>query len=470
MKLSFIFSALQLAVSAALFAQSLPAPWDYLIQASEREIALGIHYTRYTADIDSRFSTFRVTAGSWSTHQEAVVALARLAYPPLPLSIEEFEGKYRIASSPLATEELAMLIAAHLKYFGSSGATTVYDGLENPDALGPLCIHVLEVAPGAGEIIPVRAMDEGVGLETVSSLCRRNAALAGVNGGYFRTGGTYRGESDGVYKRHGIWFSEHRVTRTALGWNPQVGPAGLLMGQLQLQVSLLIAGEKEEFPLQGINRPRDRKDAILFTPEFHRTTLTEAGGLEIEIRQGKVTGLFEGRGSSPIPSDGFVISADGEAADRLRSLIHKSSRIEPRFRVVAMDPSQNHHWEACRNIIGGGPRLLAGGQPGWENEPEKNNLAFFFKRHPRTAIGYRKEGTLVLVVVDGRQWRDSLGLTIPQMSSLMRSLGCMEALNLDGGGSSALVITGGLVNHPSDPTGERADSDALLVFARRPSK
>ena len=124
----------------------------------------------------------------------------------------------------------------------------------------------------------------------------------------------------------------------------------------------------------------------------------------------------------------------------------------------------NRVWERCENIVGGGPRLLAGGQPAWEGEPEKKNPGFFLSRHPRTAIGYRKNGARILVVVDGRQWRDSLGLSIPQLGSLMMSLGCIEALNLDGGGSSAMVIGGSLVNHPSDATGERADSDALLLF------
>jgi exopolysaccharide biosynthesis protein len=73
---------------------------------------------------------------------------------------------------------------------------------------------------------------------------------------------------------------------------------------------------------------------------------------------------------------------------------------------------------------------------------------------------------VLLLVVDGRQWRDSLGLSIPQLAELMLSLGCVEALNLDGGGSSAMIVGNDTVNHPSDPTGERADSDALLIFAR----
>jgi exopolysaccharide biosynthesis protein len=57
-------------------------------------------------------------------------------------------------------------------------------------------------------------------------------------------------------------------------------------------------------------------------------------------------------------------------------------------------------------------------------------------------------------------------MTIPELEALMIELGCVEALNLDGGGSTTMVIRGKVVNSPSDPTGERPVSDALLVFVR----
>ncbi|MDD8025367.1 MAG: phosphodiester glycosidase family protein, partial [Acidobacteriota bacterium] len=91
---------------------------------------------------------------------------------------------------------------------------------------------------------------------------------------------------------------------------------------------------------------------------------------------------------------------------------------------------------------------------------------FYATRHPRTAIGVRADGTIVLAAVDGRQPGLSVGMTIPELAGLMVDLGCVDALNLDGGGSTTMVVKGEVVNSPSDPGGERAVSDALLVFSR----
>jgi len=73
----------------------------------------------------------------------------------------------------------------------------------------------------------------------------------------------------------------------------------------------------------------------------------------------------------------------------------------------------------------------------------------------------------MLVTVDGRQPKKSVGMTIEELAVLMTGLGCVEAINLDGGGSTTMVINGRVVNNPSDATGERPISDALLVFPRK---
>jgi exopolysaccharide biosynthesis protein len=74
-------------------------------------------------------------------------------------------------------------------------------------------------------------------------------------------------------------------------------------------------------------------------------------------------------------------------------------------------------------------------------------------------------GELLLVVIDGRRPGYSVGATLPEAARVMQSLGARDALNLDGGGSSAMVVRGRVVNRPSDPGGERAVGDG--VFAAR---
>jgi exopolysaccharide biosynthesis protein len=82
---------------------------------------------------------------------------------------------------------------------------------------------------------------------------------------------------------------------------------------------------------------------------------------------------------------------------------------------------------------------------------------------PRTALGIDRYGRYILAVVDGRQKFHSTGLTLTEMAHTMRKLGAVNALNLDGGGSSVLAVRNRIVNKPSDGS-ERSVSNALLVM------
>ena len=85
-------------------------------------------------------------------------------------------------------------------------------------------------------------------------------------------------------------------------------------------------------------------------------------------------------------------------------------------------------------------------------------------RAPRTALGIKKDGTLLMVVVDGRS-NNSAGLTLAELATYMLRLGAREAVNFDGGGSSVMAINGLVVNKPSDGK-ERPVSIGLGLFAK----
>jgi exopolysaccharide biosynthesis protein len=78
--------------------------------------------------------------------------------------------------------------------------------------------------------------------------------------------------------------------------------------------------------------------------------------------------------------------------------------------------------------------------------------------------GVRRDGSLLLVTVDGRRPGWSAGVTLREGARVMRALGARDALNIDGGGSTAMAVRGRLANLPSDPGGERRVSDVLLVL------
>jgi hypothetical protein len=128
------------------------------------------------------------------------------------------------------------------------------------------------------------------------------------------------------------------------------------------------------------------------------------------------------------------------------------------------------------SAVNAGPTLLADGaevradaQEGWaidtvDDAPHKLLMHDWInRRNPRTAIGVRADGMILLVTVDGRRHGTSVGLTIEELRQLLKYLGARDAVNLDGGGSTALFIDDRLVTHPSDAAGERKIGDALLL-------
>jgi exopolysaccharide biosynthesis protein len=319
-------------------------------------------------------------------------------------------------------------------------------------------IHVLVLEPTKAALKFARALDEFIGQETTSSLAARHGAIAAINAGFFRVGGTYRGEPDGLLVTNGKVLSEPVRSGAAMALT-NAGGTKVAFARVTLKAELKLNG-KETIPVNGFNRPRETDQLIVFTPEFHRTTLTAPDGLEVIVRRGRVQELRADKGSSVIPADGLVLSASGTARQSLRPL-QRGAKIEIRTTIQATP-----RWPFVPEfLLGGGPILLAQGQI--QTNPDGFNPSSFVNaRHPRTAMGTRKDGTLVLVTVDGRQPKKSVGMTIPELAALMLEFGCEDAMNLDGGGSTTMVIGGKVVNSVSDATGERAVSDALLVVAK----
>jgi hypothetical protein len=122
-----------------------------------------------------------------------------------------------------------------------------------------------------------------------------------------------------------------------------------------------------------------------------------------------------------------------------------------------LDPSD--HLDV--QVIGGLPELLDRGARVGDLEVSARP-SFAAARHPRSAIGF-DEDRIWIVAVDGRREGYSDGMTLPELARLFEALGAREALNLDGGGSTVMVVDGRVVSRPSDPTGEREVVNALLL-------
>lgn len=343
------------------------------------------------------------------------------------------------------------------------GQTT--SGYASKDELtGPWFINVLRIDLSRARIKIVHALDEGVGLETLSSIAARYRATAAINGGYFRVAGTYRGESLGLLVLDGKLISEPHNDRAELGLIDSSDKTEIIFGHLKFSGEISLGSLKRA--VQGLNRPLSPDELIVFTPEFHRTTLTNPDGIEVVVRRNRVVSVGDLKGSSTIPADGFVISAVGKSREWVKENLRKGSLIKFSWRLNSIELGQDEKWRRAYNILGAGPQLIKNGKIAITNVQEKITPAFVNDGHPRTAIARLASGKLLLMTIDGRQPGESIGMSLTTLADILIELGAVEAINLDGGGSTTMVIHNKIVNRPSDQTGERPVSDAILVFPR----
>jgi exopolysaccharide biosynthesis protein len=165
-----------------------------------------------------------------------------------------------------------------------------------------------------------------------------------------------------------------------------------------------------------------------------------------------------------IPHAGMVLVAGGDAPADVREAmgaLRPGDRVSVTLGLRRLQPEE---------AVGGHPVLV---RDSAITAAARDTNAFAITRHPRTAVGVGDGGRrLLLLVVDGRQAPWSAGMTLLELATLMQSLGASEAINLDGGGSTAMVVRdpdGGVlevVNRPSDPGGERAVGNALAIVRR----
>jgi hypothetical protein len=203
---------------------------------------------------------------------------------------------------------------------------------------------------------------------------------------------------------------------------------------------------------------------VLYTPRFGRTTQTAKGTREWVLQRPApgapwlpltAGGVFTARvsqvcrsGDAAIPRDGLVLSVANAAAKPVPELAVDNT--------VQVRTACTPDLDGVRTAISGDPMLLAGGKV--LANPAVTNRA------PRTAVGFA--GSRVwFVVVDGRQPATAVGMSHHELAGLMQRLGCTDALNLDGGGSSTLWYEGKVMNQPSD-SAPRPVGNALVLLVR----
>lgn len=392
---------------------------------------------------------WRVQVGAFANPENARRLAARTRTMGLVSFVDELDGLYKVRVGSFATRREAEQLADRLRQEGLP--TWVLSTVRDLEKLaGPQWVAVLRVDPTRFEVRPVLARDRVPGRERTSQMARRSGAVAAVNGGFFAPDG----DPLGGLVVDGEWVSEPVAGRSCLG----LGDGFAVVDALDWRGQ--VATPAGEVRLAGINRARRAGEVVVFTPRYAEATPPDPSGVEVVVAAGAVREVRAG-GNTPIPRDGFVLSAAGAATSALQAL----RPGDPVRLAVALQPaSEDPRWQQVRHVTCGGPRLVAGGvaRPAEEGFPE----GFRNRRHPRTAVGVDPQGNLILVVVDGRWPEHGLGMTLDELARELARLGAADALNLDGGGSTTLVVGEAVANRPSDEAGERPVSDALVVRPR----
>lgn len=349
----------------------------------------------------------------------------------------------------------------------SKNSRTIRPGLtyiQITDALGPNRIKVLKIDPSTDLSLDVAlANDTLPGRETTSSMARRHGAIAGINGNF----GTSWGRPIGLLAEDGklqaspmedggmFALSDDETT-------PHVGYQELKVFGKVIQTGKVwrVSAWNETSPNRSaiagytrsggdIVRPPENSCSVRLVaegrPRFSKTGMRLARRYNVDAARCGAQRL--------LPKGGLVLAAGrGTKRARLLADARKGQTVDLGWSVG---------WEEIVDAIGGSPVLLKDGKV--LVEPCSGYVC---QRHPRTGVGYMPNGDILLVTVDGRQG-GSVGMEIQDFARLFKFLGAEGALNLDGGGSTTMVLKGDVVNSPSDSSGERQVVSSLLVLPDR---
>lgn len=327
---------------------------------------------------------------------------------------------------------------------------------------GPVVLHVLEAPRPGGlyRLAPVLSNGAIAGRETVSAMQRRlgaTATVAGVNGDFFAPAD---GSPSGVLIQGGVLQAPPNDARSALG----IDAAGRLRVD-RLRWFGTWQGTGQRRTINALNGVPGANGISLYTPAWGTNTPVVDGATVVVLQpfpaalpnvdlSGTVAAVAR-IPTSAIPADGAVLVARGIAGQKLAAEVASGGTVMVRL-LLAPD------WQGIVHAIGGGPALVRAGAPIFRPS-EAFTTDQLLPRQPRTAVGQRADGSLVLLAVDGRGPGYSSGMTNYELAVALARLGVVTGMALEAGGSTTLAFEGEVLNRPSEGE-ERAVSEGLFVF------
>ena len=220
--------------------------------------------------------------------------------------------------------------------------------------------------------------------------------------------------------------------------------------------------------IAGIDTTRQRGRLMLFTPNTTLTPILQlaaSSGSWVARRWLFASGATTWEARQSRLRDSCCLYGGLDPPAELEAVkVGDPVKLERRF--VTRHGTPPARWAAADHVIGGAGLLARDGQYITDWAVEDLRGGFATDRHPRTMVGVDRDGDIWLVTVDGRNPQISLGMTFVELQRLAARLKLTDVLNLDGGGSTTMVVKGAIVNHPSDTAGPRKVSDSLIVIGR----
>lgn len=313
------------------------------------------------------------------------------------------------------------------------------------DEVGEIRAYFVEADASLYRMRPVLARGIVPGLATTSRMSDDNNAVAAINATYF----ALNGDMIGMVKMDGAIAGTTYYRRSAVA---EKADGSLTWGRVSYDGEVTLGGVMQR--VGAVNAERGADMLVIYNKHYGSRTKTNEYGAEYTVRGGRVTAV--GVGNSAIPADGYVISVHGTAADAYKDVQVGDAAV--------INETMGEPWDSANWVMGAGPRLVVNGRATNTAAAEEFPSDIRVGRAPRSAVAILRNGNYLFGVVDGRQ-EHSKGLTLTAWGELLVKMGAYNAINLDGGGSSALVIGGNLQNSPSDGH-ERSVGSALIIEAK----
>lgn len=326
-------------------------------------------------------------------------------------------------------------------------------------------IHILKIDPARFHIIAARALETGKPRETVAAIAKHHNAIAAINGSFFRLSTQGTGLPAGILKLDNHWHGIAYRPRGAIGWDPDKNK--VLLDRVQTKTTVKI--QQHKYPVGSMNLPPRDKRFQIFTNTYGNP-IEANNQVHLTITNNRITDIAD-NGLIHLPTTGYVYRL---GTHKNYPLLNLSVGDKAMINVEVLPqrkPMTQKDWAEVPFIMGGAPLLISNSEPISDFSPERLRKQFINDRYARTAVGILSNGHWVFVVAEENSFLDRPGLTIHELVDMLHNLGCVEALNLDGGGSSTMYLANKIINHTEGDEDEdyglitvRRVSDALLVI------